>query len=667
MSHGSDRPRGPGDQGDQSGKRPGDEIRRLGDRPGDEVRRFRLGDARRWVVDQPGNVRRLGGDKGERGPDQETFRSKVILQFPEGDIEKARLIAPSASDLARDADSKAGKKTVRDWLSAVGDRSTALVEQRPRLREMKGGIERMIREIYQSREERGIDSSKPVQPGDLNQVQLLARTSSPEVQHVFNNYTVELKLAAPHSIPRSSFSEPNKWVFEIDPRSTVEEAVLGVVRSAFTVAAQDRLLTVLKREISVKDHEQRLEARERQLRESEPPLRPLVGLLKVTLRIRSGEIEVRRHVVDLRRKAVEKHERDLRKSELEVDPHELTIEGREQVLELREQAIEYREQAIELRQQALGHREQALELRRQIVDIDELALGAREQATKHLRQVLKEDPAKILNGVLDERLEVMCQIFDVNRRMGDQGVPVRFNFQETVYRSAYDEAIAQAENAGDITPETPQEEKEKIGHKAGKEALKSLIEKGVHITVRPDLSYLQARRMADLNIKPFEKPGDLKFVQWKKDVIAKARLEGTNVVGVDVDLIWVLTANNKFLVLTPWVRVKPQNGEEYVESIKHYQLALLDPEAGERRGQVKAAGAMKLRIDPTSSSPEEGPRIQLLEFNSGSGHFMTPSGETLSIGLDAAIAAGWVKNEDLDSARIRVPFPKWARMERPPR
>jgi len=99
----------------------------------------------------------------------------------------------------------------------------------------------------------------------------------------------------------------------------------------------------------------------------------------------------------------------------------------------------------------------------------------------------------------------------------------------------------------------------------------------------------------------------------------------------------------------------------HTESIKHYQLAL-DTEVEQLSGLGVAVGAMTLRIYPTSSS-EEVPRIELVQFNSGSGHFMSPTGPTILKGLDAAIAAGWFRIEDLDSARIRLVFPTSARIK----
>jgi hypothetical protein len=264
----------------------------------------------------------------------------------------------------------------------------------------------------------------------------------------------------------------------------------------------------------------------------------------------------------------------------------------------------------------------------------------------------------------DQRAERMSMITRANMHLGKYGAPPEHNpLEKNVYLPAFERGILAARNRGEISEQTSVEEIRAIGHEAGRDALRHLAEK-VLLPIVPERSHQEYRRAGELNIQPFHRRDDPRFITWMSEVLkameTSSQLEARTFTAVDITCKWSVTQDKTFRVLpAEGIRVKGKDGETRLGWCIH-PMAALDNKDTYYDGTIISGGRMTWRIFPPSS-PDEAPRIELVELNGHTGHYA--AAEAFPFGIEAGIANNWFSEEEVEKARLRVPIPIGARKE----
>jgi len=327
-----------------------------------------------------------------------------------------------------------------------------------------------------------------------------------------------------------------------------------------------------------------------------------------------------------------------------------------------EQALAHDHRTIELKLTS-GKTYESYEKDRRIFHISDTASLA-EATLAMVGLAVKTEPGYYWHWPVSEnqRAERMSLIARANMHLGKYGASPEYNpLEKNVYLPAFERGILAARDRGEISEQTAVEEIRAIGHEAGREALRHLAEK-VFLPIAPERIHQEYRRAGELNIQPFHRRDDPRFIRWMSDVVkameTSSQLEARTLTAVDITCKWSVTQDKTFRVLpADGIRVKGKDGEMRPGWTIH-PMAALDNEDEYYDGTIISAGRMTWRIFPPSS-PDEAPRIELVELNAHTGHYA--AAEAFLIGIEAGIANNWFSEEEVEMARLRVPIPIGAR------
>lgn len=271
------------------------------------------------------------------------------------------------------------------------------------------------------------------------------------------------------------------------------------------------------------------------------------------------------------------------------------------------------------------------------------------------------------------RVDWMSLHIRVNMALGKYGAPTLHNPQEElVYRPAFERGIIAARDLGDVQSDTPPRVLQRIGHAAAKKELykhtvTTIDGDKVYMTRAAYAYYGEMRTVQDRGIESFHGRNDPRFVEWVDHVrvqftewsrtaaLERKLPEGVRIEGVDVEFKWITSINgdgNETFEFAPRsVKMVEEGKKPKYEEVYHTMVAFKGT-IDAYTSMVTSGGTITLRImlNEAADSPND---MKLVDFYSRTGHFCVDS-STVVKGLDAAIAVGLVRREDLDPAKVRV-------------